>query len=236
MPPTLVSYTGTGNTNVIPTTGATTANIAVLTGDKVVIAGGGEDQAGVGTLTLSFNGGLTGTVTTHQSDQTSNYSPCAIGSADVTGDGNLQGKIVGSVGGSSKGMNVGVWVWRDHNGVGVTGKSHQANNTVPSLTLNGCTANSAIAAFVTDWNALNGARTYTQINGANPTERAHFGDAATWHFDAFDYADVGAAGNKTLGQSAPTNQKPNLLAVEILTATAAASVIPDIVMAPLTHN
>lgn len=218
--PTKVSYTEVGNTLVLPTTGLTTVNIAVLAGDLVIPWGGCEDNVAAGTLSLSLLGGLTGTLTIAQTDQTNNYAPCTIGTAPVTGSGNLQAKVVGTQGAANRRMNVGCFVYRNHDGVGVSGKSHQGAGTTPQNTLT-TSDNSALACCLTDWAAINTARTYLSANGL-PTEDGHFADGSSWHYDAFDYADVGGAGSKTIGESAPTGQTPNLLVVEVLAVAAVA--------------
>jgi hypothetical protein len=222
-PPTIVTYTETGSLQVATTTGRTTGNITVQAGDKVVIWGGIEDSSlGSAVMTLSFAGGLTGAVTKHQFDSTTSSSAGAIGSADVTGSGTITGKAVGTDASSLR-MNCGVWVMRNHNGIGVTNKAHQANPAAPLLALPGIADNSALLCAITDWAAANTARTYRQVNGANPTERGHFGDAVSWHYDAFDYADSGPAGTATVGESLPSSQTPNTFAVEVLAVAAPAA-------------
>lgn len=225
--PTIVSYTQTGNTQTaFGNTGLSTANVAVLAGDKVVIAGGAEDSAHYGTITLSLTGGLTGALTVHQSDQTTSYAPVAIASADVTASGNLQGHIVGTGNTTSVHQNVGVWVLRSHNGVGVTGKAHQAAGSLPSLTLAGASADSVLVCFLSDWAATGGTGptanpTYRQVDAANPTQRYSFTDGSTWHNDVFDYVTT-SAGSKTVGETVPTGQTPNLVAVEVLASAVVA--------------
>jgi hypothetical protein len=186
----------------------------VLSGDFIVIWGGVEDHNNGGDLTITLLGGLTGTLTTRQSDDTASWAGARIGTASVTGSGNIQGKVVGTVATGSVGFNVGVWVYRAHGGVGTSGKTH-TSATSPSLALT-VASNSAIACCLTDWTATNTARTYRQVNSTNPTERGHFADGTTWHWDAFDYADTGAGGGVTVGETAPASQTLNLLAVEIL--------------------
>lgn len=212
--PALVSYTQSGNTLVVSNVGVTTPQIAVQTGDLVVVWGGNEDQNNGGSITLSLLGGLTGTLTVRQFDITSSYCSTSMATAPVTGTGNIQGKAVGALTGSMF-YNCGVWVYRGHNGIGTSGKSVQAAGTAPSLNLT-VAAGSTITCAVTDWTAQSGARTYRQVNAANPTERANYGDASSWHFDAFDYLDTGAGGAVTVGETAPASQKPILLGVEVL--------------------
>jgi hypothetical protein len=220
-PPTIVSYTGSGNTATNPqTTGVTTPTIAGQASDLAVAWGAAEDEARSGPLTISFPTGSVGTVTVLQSDATANYAPVVLVVATLTASGNFTAKALGTVNTTALQMNVGCWLVRNHGGVGTSGKSHQAAGTTPSLALTGVQDNSALLCALTDWAAVNTARTYLQVNGANPTERAHFADGATYHFDGFDYADSGAAGTKTVGESAPTGQTPNLVAVEILAAAA----------------
>jgi hypothetical protein len=229
-PPTFVSYTETGNTSVTPpSTGVTTATVAVQSGDLIVIWGGAEDWDGSGNLTLSISGGLTGTLTVAQSDNTSTWAPAVIGTASATGSGNIQGKVVGTLGTGALHLNCGVWVWRSHGGVGTSGKAHQAAGSLPSLALT-VAANSGLSIATTDWAAVNTARTYRQVNATNPTERGHFADGATWHYDAYDFLDTGSGGAVTVGETVPVGQKPNTLAVEILASAGAAAIPPILVM------
>jgi hypothetical protein len=215
-PPTLISYTEVGNVATTPTTGVTTATIPVLAGDYVAVFGAGEDRTNIGPITVSLLGGVAGTLTITQSDATTSYAPCAQGWAQITSSGNLQVKAVGTDSVHSEHMNAGAWVYRNAGGIGVSGKAHLTTGTPPQVTLAGCSANSAVACVLTDWSAINAARTYVTVNGAGPTERGHFADGSTWHYDNFEYADIGSVASPTVGESAPAGQTPNLLAIEVL--------------------
>ena len=108
----------------------------------------------------------------------------------------------------------GVTVWRSHGGVGVHGQAAATGG--PSLALT-CSANSAVACTVGDWNAADGTtRTWRTINGSAMAESLYFRDAA--HYTAYSgySTDVGTAGSKTLGLSAPTGAKYAIVGVEIL--------------------
>lgn len=108
-----------------------------------------------------------------------------------------------------------VSVWRNHGGVGVSGK---ANTTgAPSLVLN-TQANSAIVMGNSDWNAVDGSsRTWRTVNGSPITESSYGGQAGVSYTAYTGYTlDAGAAGNKTVGLTAPTGQKYSIVGIEIL--------------------
>ena len=114
-------------------------------------------------------------------------------------------------------------------GVGASAVNNGASGT-PSVSITTTQANSAIVVIATDWNASTGSQTFTSSGGAgSPTaltgyvgDNNHYGVAIAY------YADAGAVEKKTVGMSAPTNQKWSIIAVEVKgTAASAASTPPD---------
>lgn len=105
--------------------------------------------------------------------------------------------------------------WRNHGGVGLSGKANASG--APSLPL-ALSANSAVAVGNSDWNAANGAsRTWRTVNGSPIVESSYGGTVGSTYVVYTGYApDAGAAGSETLGLTAPTGQKYSIVAVEVL--------------------
>lgn len=117
-------------------------------------------------------------------------------------------------------------LWTSHGGVGLAARL-TVSATAPSLSVT-CSANSAIVAGFNDWTAKDAtARTWRTINGAPMTEAAYFRDAS--HHSAFAgiTTDVGTAGAKATGLSAPTGTWQVVGgAIEVLGTSAAAARVP----------
>jgi hypothetical protein len=83
-------------------------------------------------------------------------------------------------------------------------------------------ANSAVINIVGDWNAVDGAsRVWRTINSITPssgagTEGLYLLDTGLATIYSARWTDVGAAGSKTTGLSAPTGQKYSIIAIEVL--------------------
>lgn len=114
-------------------------------------------------------------------------------------------------------------------GIGATEINNGASGT-PSVSITTTQANSAIVVIASDWNASTGSQTFTSSGGAGspsdltgfPGDNSHYGVAVAY------YADAGSAGSKTVGMSAPTNQKWAIIAIEVKgTAGGAATVSPN---------
>lgn len=129
-----------------------------------------------------------------------------------------------------------VTLWRNHGGVGVMGIANASG--APSLVLN-CAANSAISAGNSDWNAVNGAsRIWRTVNGSPIIESSYGGTVGSDYVNYTGYSpDVGAAGNKTVGLTAPTGQKYSIVGIEILgKTTAPTGVSSKFVTGGVVHN
>ena len=92
----------------------------------------------------------------------------------------------------------------------------------PSLNITTTGANSAVVVIVADWNAVDGTtRTWRTVNGVAPSagngqETVYFRNGSNYTVYAAYYSDVGAAGVKTVGLSAPAGQIYSIVAIEIL--------------------
>jgi hypothetical protein len=107
-----------------------------------------------------------------------------------------------SAGGASKYNHVAT-VWR---GVDTAagwniGNSAELSGTAPSYSFTTAAANSALLVIAVDWNARSNSSPtgrYTQVNGQNAVELAYFNNSANYTVYVFYFADVGAAGAKTI--------------------------------------
>lgn len=110
----------------------------------------------------------------------------------------------------------GVTVWRDHGGVGASGAAN-APSGAPSLAVT-CAANSALVVGSDDWTASSGAsRVWRNVNGSPIIESLYSTNVGVTYTIYSGYVpDVGPAGSKTVGLTAPTGQKYSIAAVEVL--------------------
>lgn len=108
-----------------------------------------------------------------------------------------------------------VEVWRDHDGIGQTVSAHNGTTGgTPSGTLSGVLASSAIHYGNADYHARTGTRTYLTATAGAFTETGYINEAE-FEFNYGRHADAGAAGSKTVGQTAPTDQRWSLIALEV---------------------
>lgn len=104
-------------------------------------------------------------------------------------------------------------------GVGASSKTNNASGA-PSLGLTTSFANSAIVCGIGDWSNQAGAQTWRTVNGITPTagnggERLYSFQASHYVSSVAYWSDAGAAGAKTVGETAPTGQKYSIAAVEV---------------------
>jgi hypothetical protein len=106
----------------------------------------------------------------------------------------------------------------DSDGVGASNKENGTDGgsgTEPSLGLTTTQDNSAIVQIIGDWTANAGTRTYRSISGATHTEQSNYADGTSYASHGGYYDDVGTAGAKTVGMSAPVSMKYAIIAVEV---------------------
>jgi hypothetical protein len=76
--------------------------------------------------------------------------------------------------------------------------------------------NSTIVVVTSDWRAVQGSQSFTNNFGGTPVVLSgYLGDNARYGVAITYFANVGAAGSKTVGMSAPTGQKWTIIAIEV---------------------
>lgn len=192
----------------------TTPTFNVQSGDLITVFGYTRNEAR--TLSAATWTG-TGAVTLRQSVVgTASYGNLYCWTIAVTAA--ASGRTVSATC-SSEGWGMHATVWRAHGGVGSSAKA-TATGT-PSLALT-CTAGSAVEVGVDDYNEVNGSsRTWRSVNGAGLVEASYTYAPGTYTVYAGYSPNVGAAGSKTFGLTAPAGQQFSTVAVEVLPSAAA---------------
>jgi len=204
-PPTLVGYTSGGFTG---TTSPKTASVTVAVGDELVCVGTTENNS---TTLATPTGGTSITWTLKASLTGTNLAPVYIWTAPVTSAQTFSVSVGRSSGTGETGM--GVFVWRNHNGVGAANTATGTTGT-PSVGLTTTADNSAIVTVNGDWETVDGsARTWLTINGSGPTNDTYAAGSSSYY--VAHYSDAGATGAKTVGMSTPAGQHWQIAAVEI---------------------
>ena len=188
----------------------TTGTLTVAQGDVLYVIAGGSASNGALTLSDSTSSAIAWTAT---SLTTSGYSPVYLWTATIpSGVTSLTITLTRASGSSYYGFNV----FRATNcsGVGtpVTGSGTSGG---PSLAITTGQSNSVIAYASSDYNSVSvTSRTWRQVNSSDPTEDYVARPSSSYYLA--HYGDAGAAGSKTTGLSAPTGQKWQAIAVELL--------------------
>jgi hypothetical protein len=175
----------------------TTANFSVQSGDTLVAYAVNESSEA--TIATPPTGTLTGTWTLRQTLSASGFTALRLWTMNVASNQTNVNVTFTNSGGNFGGD---VLHFRNASGIGVTA---QANSTTgnPSLTLNGVEDNSTLVMVNGDWSAKTGARTYNTTQAGAFTETSAFADGSSYGVEAGYYANAGAAGNKTIGLTAP---------------------------------
>jgi hypothetical protein len=192
------------------------STLSTQSGDLIVAAQGTANANSSGILTTTTTG-LTYTQRTASDD--TNYCSLNIATAP-DGAGGTRTIVLNRVTTTTT-LDVGgvALQFRGHGGVGNV-LTYALGVQTGNLT---CSANSAVVVICLDWNATAGTRTWATVNGQNPTATYGVdGDASTWAAAVAYFADVGAAGSKTLTLSSPTFSKATFAAIEILAESDAA--------------
>jgi hypothetical protein len=200
----------------------TTAPFAVSAGDLIVVAADSSQAGTHAGVTPSASGGSV-TWTARVAVAVSGTGQCgawvwtgAVAAADPLLTVTLARPTTSNVP-----WGFSATVWRDHGGVGAVFDASSSSVVAPQASAT-CSAGSAVQGIVADWWCSDGSsRVWRTINGAAITE-------ATYYFDAFSHVvyeghrlDVGSAGSKTFGLTAP-NMKYSLAGVEILAGSGGA--------------
>lgn len=203
---------------------------SVQTGDVLVAVGVIADSNGVNDNLTVSGGSLTWTVPTNGRVKVNAYCGVVIYTATATSSTSITVAFA-SAASPSAWFGGNVLTFRGSAGVSASAKTNLATGT-PSLAITTTGANSAVVAVNGDWNAADGTtRTWRTVNSLTPTsgnglERTYFRDAAQYTTYAAYWTDVGAAGSKTVGLSAPSGMKWAIAAVEVL-GTAVTTVTLD---------
>jgi hypothetical protein len=118
-----------------------------------------------------------------------------------------------------------------YNGLILTGSSGQGatakgNATAaPSVSMTPQQANSAVAMFIGDWNAADGASRAYRTNAGTFTEQSYFRDSANYTIYGGAHLDAGTATSKAFGLTAPS-MKYALMLVEMKAGTVPVSIVP----------
>lgn len=215
-PPTFVSFSSGGFTGA---TTPKTANVAPLSGDILVVVATTETD----TTTVATPTGGTGlTWTLRQSLVGSSFAAVYIWTAPVPSNQTSTISVARAAGSGEFGF--GVYIYRAHGGVGASNSS--SGTGLPTLTLTDTVADSAVIMVSTDWNTTPGTATWPTVNGSAPTVDVDVLSSGASRYYAVHYADAGPTGGKALGPTAPSGQKYQILAIEIL-GTTTASVQPS---------
>jgi hypothetical protein len=203
------------------TSNAATKTVSVTTqpGDCVVVYGGGENSAM--TLTTPVGNGITFSLA--QSVVTANFCTAYLWTG-TDGTGGTWTLTCTSAGGNTWGFTC--VVFRGVAGFGLSAKAN-VNSGSPTLSFSTATNNSYFVLFDADfnadpisprvWNTVNG---YTP-NSSNGYELTAAGTTSTYGAYGAYYANLGTAGSKTFGMSAPTPQIYSILGIEVLPAMVA---------------
>lgn len=197
------NWTGTGSKSV---------NVTVSVGDRLVVLAAAENGAaaiGAPSMTGVTFTAIANTGSSNVQAQVRAWSGVATsaGTFSLTQSCSLNwGLVVRRYAGSD---GIGASVAVQINGSGSS----------PSSALVTTDDNSSIDVIVADWDANDGAsRAWLNVTGAAPTELAYFHNSSIYTVYSGTYADVGTAGSKTPGLSAPTGDSFAFLAVEVLGA------------------
>jgi hypothetical protein len=194
------------------TTPVTAMNaVAVSSGDMLVAFFGnawGYDGGKEDTVTENGSSVWTNRQLYYEAGKPSMY----MSTYPVTGNENLTATFTLSSAGTVFGGNI--LRFSSNGGVGTSNKA-----ATYAVTLTGVAANSAIVVFVTDYAGVDGTgHTWNAVTAGSFTEKTYFVASGNWTVYGGYYADVGAAGDKTVGLSAtglPAGGTWNAIAVEI---------------------
>ncbi len=212
--PTFVaSYRSVYNTFTTPKT----LSVTTQPGDLVVVYAG-ADSGGTPSIATPSGNGITFTL--YQSVLVDSTWCLAYIWAGVDNTGGTNWTLTDTI--NTGGINWGFscLVFRNSGGVGASNKDNQ-DGFAPTMALTTTQDNSAVVVFANDWNGLDGtSRTWETVNSITPTngnglERDYAGFAGLYENYGAYYNNVGSAGPKTVGLTAPAGQKYSMVALEV---------------------
>lgn len=206
----------------------TLGSLSLVTGDILVgmLASEGNNSSTQVPLTISGGTGVTWTSRQASTTAGGGGSAYARGYTGACASTNTATPVVTKLNGTDiVAFGETVFQFRDSDGVGT---SNIARSTgAPSVSLTTTQDNSAVCAICVDYNAADGAsRTWRSSGVGSATERTYFRDGSLYTVYGAVWEDVGTAGAKTFGLTAPSGQAYDIVVIEILgTASAAASLV-----------
>jgi hypothetical protein len=193
---------------------ATTAAFAAST-DNLLLALSLLQVDQVTAVLTNSGAGLTWTREQTIAGNNNNSGAADIWSTVLLSDVAAQTVTVTVGGGGFWQHGVSVTTWADTLGAGASSRSETA--AIPSVSLTTTEDNSAILVGISDFFSVDGSsRAWKSVNGSAPVELTYFRQASAYTGYMAYYADVGTAGAKSVGLSAPGSQKAGIVAIEIL--------------------
>jgi hypothetical protein len=222
--------------NVPAVTPPTSAAFTPLANSILVALGGSaNNDATARTVAFTSNPALTWTQRRFLYTPSGSFSPIVASTAQEGATGVSKTVTMTWSAAAPSGSN-GFVVFKvsSHTGVGASAVSTGPQTNTPTISITTTQDNSAVALLMFDWgaNALT-ARTWLQPSGASAfVETVAANVSGQWTNYGGYYPDMGAAGTKTIGLSAPTSGTWTVVAVEVKgTATATAPDAPTDVLA-----
>lgn len=192
----------------------TLGSLSLVAGDILVGLAGSENTFSQH-APLTITGGTGVTWTNRQQSTTGGGTAYARGYTGACASTNSATPVVTKPNNTdSVAFGETVFQFRDSDGVGNTNIARSTG--APSVSLTTTQDNSAVCCIVVDYNAANGtSRTWRSSGVGTATERSYFRNAANYTVYAAVWEDVGTAGAKTFGLTAPTGQAFDIIAIEI---------------------
>jgi hypothetical protein len=192
----------------------TLSGIAVQTGDVIVARGMAE--AGDVTINIATTAGSTGAwqlLADQPGTLDANRAHLRTWWTTASATGTIN--IAFSSSGSTQQFGGVAKVWRGGTGVGAaTSTNNGTGSGAPSLAITTTQANSGVDYAIADWNATAGTATFT-ATGATPVQDVNTTVAGAYRVYSAHVTNIGAAGAKTVGMSAPSTQRYVISAVEV---------------------
>lgn len=207
-PPFIAEYETAWNTTTTPKT----ASVTVATGDILVVIAQSTFGSPGSQWTAPSGGGLTYTEQTNASVSTASQAGVRIWTAPCP-SGQTFTLSVGNSGAANWGFNC--LRFGANGGVGGSDSATSVSG-LPSVGVTTTGDNSALACANGDWNENAPPATYVTAGLGTANEQTGLLVAGSAAFYVWYHANVGSAGVKTIGQSAPAGQAFSVAGVEIL--------------------
>lgn len=207
--PTFVAEHEVSNWSTTTGTSKSTGSFSVTAGDLLVAYGGTADTP----ITESIgNSGvsLTWTLRTSSTGVT-DFAPSYIWTAVAPSSGSVNVSFTRT--GSYGGWGGDVLVFRNSAGLGATAAT--TGTGTPSLGITTTTDHSALVVYSADWSAVSGSSRTWLTSAGTFSEQTYFTSTGDMTGYGGYHGDVGSAGSKTVGLSAPSGQRYTTLAIEV---------------------